>query len=760
MAIDTGQSLTFNANFPVPGVNQSSQPFRDNYQIIKRAIENLQSATAANASVLDLTSTLDPSTGAVKLNAAFKNNAFIVPSGAPVGSPSAGMIRMNNAQFEYYDGFNWVGVLSSGQSFTGQINLSRDPITNSEAVSLGYLNNRLALYAPANNALPASAMTGGIQQGVYLSYDPVRQKVDATVPNFYINLVGPVRGSGFVNKLSDVTIQTSTDFISGITVQDEGVSQGAVGSATYLNFIGNGISVTQSGQVAVVSVPEGLSNQDVRNEVGNFISGTTYDPLTQQPTETGVTVYYDSTNNSLQLGVREFNITLTGAVTGTARVKRLQDVTISTATDLIRGLSIFSTGQPLGPNQSVQSLNFSGDGLTVTQSGSVATINVPVLLTQEDVRNTIGTTVYGVQRDPSTNIKTETGITTNYDAANNVLELGVRDFAINLAGAVTGTATVSRLRDITINTSSNYIEGITLQSNGILLAPSRTIRSIDLQGVGFTTTVSGDTAVLNFQPAIDANQVRTILGDMMEGSQGGMDVVYDVPNQKLRLQIKPFVINLSGAVQGTGTVVFDNTSTGVVNILTTTSSIASGLEVKDEYGTQGSAVRSINFVGGGVTSSVSVDGEVATVYIPNSPGNEEFVLLSSGSQNAPNSRRLVAGSGIVLNDGGAGGDLTISSDGSALANIQYQDDNGLVAERPAVQIASTAEIISEVVDDPANNRVIVQIYSLADGWYRASNIDCGYIDDKYGNSLDMGNITGGIIEIQADLGDIVIVEDI
>ena len=754
MAIDTGQSLTFTPNFPVPGVNQSSQPFRDNFLIIQRAVENLQTATHASNSVLALVSAVDSSTGAAKVTLSFKNNAFVVPSGAPTTSPVAGMIRINNTQLEYHNGFDWVSLLSSQQAFSGQINLTRDPITNSEAVSLGYLNQRLALFAPVSDTVPASAFTGGVQEGVYFSYDRNRQKLDATVSSFYINLVGPVRGSGYVNKLTDVTIQTSTDFISGITVQDEGISQGAEGSATYLNFIGNGVTATQSGQVAIISVPEGLSNQDVRNEVGNFISGTTYDPLTQQPTETGITVYYDAANNSLQLGVREFNINLTGAVTGTARVRRLQDVTITTATDLIKGVSFFSSGQPLGPNQSVQQINVTGDGVQVTQSGGIATINVPVTLTSKDVRDTIGTTIYGVARDPSTNIKTETGITTNYDATNNIVELGVRDFTINLAGAVTGSGTISRLRDVTITTASNYIEGLTLQSNAILLAPSRTIRAFDLRGIGYTTTIVGDTAILDFQPAIDTNQVRTILGDMMEGSQGGMDVVYDVANAKLRLQIKPFTINLSGAVQGTGTVVFDSTSTGIVNILTTTSSIASGLEVKDEYGTQGSAVRSINFVGGGVTSSVSVDGEVATVYIPNSPGNEEFVLLSQGSQNAPNARRLVAGSGILLNDGGAGGDLTVSADGSALANSQYQDDNGLVAERPAVQIHSTQQIHAEVVDDPLNNRVVVTIYSKDDGWHRPSRIDCGYITDKYGNSIDMGSIGVGIIEIQADFGSI------
>ena len=36
MSIDTGQSLSFNQNYPLPNVNQPSQQFRDNFAIIKK----------------------------------------------------------------------------------------------------------------------------------------------------------------------------------------------------------------------------------------------------------------------------------------------------------------------------------------------------------------------------------------------------------------------------------------------------------------------------------------------------------------------------------------------------------------------------------------------------------------------------------------------------------------------------------------------------------------------------------------------------
>jgi hypothetical protein len=43
---------------------------------------------------------------------------------------------------------------------------------------------------------------------------------------------------------------------------------------------------------------------------------------------------------------------------------------------------------------------------------------------------------------------------------------------------------------------------------------------------------------------------------------------------------------------------------------------------------------------------------------------------------------------------------------------------------------------------------------LLNGWYRKTQINNGTLTDKYGNSLDMGPIIGGIIENQINLGDI------
>ena len=215
MSIDTGQSLTFNPNFPVPGINQSSQPFRDNYQVIKTAIENLQGAQATNNSILSLINVLDTATGLVRFDLQYKNNALILPNGTPNGPPSPGMIRYLLGNVEYYDGTSWTALLSSNQVFGGQIKITQDPVADDDAGPLGYLNRRFDEFQPLTDAVPASAFTGGNQNGVYLTYDPTRQKIDIVPRDFFITLTGPVRGSAIVSGLGDVTIATTTDFIAG-----------------------------------------------------------------------------------------------------------------------------------------------------------------------------------------------------------------------------------------------------------------------------------------------------------------------------------------------------------------------------------------------------------------------------------------------------------------------------------------------------------------------------------------------------------------
>lgn len=955
MAIDTGLPQPYEPNYPVPGVTQPSQQFRDNFTVIKAAIENLQTATPTNGSVISVAPVFGDSGGQIFFQASYTGNALTLPQGNPTRALQPGMIRFNEGLVQYHNGTDWISLLTLGARVDNGLNVSynnqdkllvadavqisaplivtsdyirapqgttnsrplnpasgtfrynndqntweffskdrwalrveRVEVTSSltllqttpsaptDAINLAYLNARLGSL-PSNDGagILSSAFDNNVEEGVSAVFDPTRGKVNLTAKDFTITLAGVVQGSATVTKLSDVTINTTSNFRSGFTVQKGGTNVGPVDGTHYLNFTGNGVTVTQTGEVSIIDIPTILTAQDVRDQIGGTVKGTIRDQNTHLETETGITTNYDPTNNTVELGVREFDVTLTGAVTGTGHSRRLQDIVINTTTDRIKGVQILTAGTPLGdpetvkvfnllgdsitavqngnqvdltftrispaqvrdivgglvrgtvrdPNvqlpaetgittnydatnnvlevgvrefnvnltgaitgtghsarlndiniftttdlikgvtvqdhgnligldQSVQSFNFVGTGVTVTQSGNVATVDIPQAITVTDVRNTIGTTIKGTVREQDSTVQTETGITVNYDAGNNVVELGVREFNINLAGAVSGTAKVSKLRDVTINTTSDRITGITILDEGVRSGDIAAVKTLNFVGTGLTATVVGDTAKIEIIPEIDVSEVRGIVTNMISGSQLGVDVIYDAPNQKIKFQTKPITLTFTGAIQGSGTIAFTGgQDDGHLLLVTSGSSFGSGLEVRDEGNVKGTAVSSINFVGGGVTSAVTVDGQIATVFIPNSPGNEKFIVLDAGSENVPNARVLSAGTGININDGGPGGVVTISAQSDAIiAKSQFLFNGELVAERAVMDIVSTQQITAVVEDDVVHNKVVIKMYSLMDGWYRKPVIEGGLITDKYGNSIDLGDIGVGIIETAPDMG--------
>lgn len=874
MSIDSGLKLTYRPNYPVPGINQSSQPFRDNFQIIQKAIENLQSATHAFDSAITLSAAVDPLTAEVKYSLGFPDDVLRIPSGSPT-NPSAGMLRYTNNKLSYYNGVGWASIMTTGE-FGGQLEISRDPLSDLEIVSKGYLDRRLAGFTPNTTSLTAESIDNALQEGVFLSYDRENRRLTTTVQDFNIVLTGAVTGVGRVTKLNDVTISTTLGANSGITVQDESVTLGTQGGISTLNFVGNGVTVARTGRVAIVTIPNSLSRDDVRDTVGTFIQGSFRDPNLEVPTDTGITVNFDRANNTMYLGVkdftinltgavtgqtlisklgnatihtstdlikgltisrfgvptglvqsvkginfvgagftvdqsgevatisladgltlenvrdemgrvisgtffdpnqntssetgiivnydavngqlqlapREFNVTLAGAVSGTAKVTRLQDITINTtAPNLLTGLSLRSNSNLVGPDSSVKTLNFTGAGVNVSQSGGTATINIPIPLSTSDVRYVIGNTLSGTAHGDG-QTKTQSGITVNFDPDNNLVELGVREFSINLSGAVTGSAVVTKLQDVTINTSSRAIEGIAMLQDGIPISRGDTVKSVDIRGG--TVSVADERATITIVPEVNADTVRSTVIDLSQGSQNGLAITYDSANRKLRYALNPISITLTGAITGQGTINFSGTANdGKVVILTTGTGGGGGggLQVADEYGTVGESVQSINFVGGGVTSSVSVDGQVATVYIPNSPAGERFLLLDKGSDNVPNARRLRAGAGIVLVDGGPGEDLVISADSdSVLARSQILLDGIFVGARSTINIKRSRHIMPRISDDPQTDQIVLEFFTYADGWYRRPKTDFGTLADRYGNMLDNGSIHTGMIDIQADLG--------
>ncbi len=155
MSIDTGLSLSYNANFPTPNIDQSSQQFRDNFAIIKQSIESLEIAQSNSSSIVAITTT-QGSAGQITINAAFQNNTFNLPIGYPSsGSPSTGMICYDptTQTVQWYNGSAWLqfvfkdatGAVTLAKLTIGtNLTLNFTPSASTDAVNVGYVTNAIA----------------------------------------------------------------------------------------------------------------------------------------------------------------------------------------------------------------------------------------------------------------------------------------------------------------------------------------------------------------------------------------------------------------------------------------------------------------------------------------------------------------------------------------------------------------------------------------------------------------------------------------
>ena len=584
--------------------------------------------------------------------------------------------------------------------------------------------------------------------------------------NFNIRLTGAVTGSATVNELNDVVISTNPGpglAVTGASGETEigsgiGFLARSPGQLDETQF--DGVEFDSSDFIVqatdtYVRVSSRNTDSDIISTIGGSISGTVFQENLSVPLESGIFVTYDSENSSIRVAPRDFEISIIGAVSGSATVSRLRDTVISVenTSGFIEGINVQQGTVPQNVDP-ITTINFNSDDFEVSAINEIATISLKDTLTAQEVRDIIGDTVVGTERISSTGSTSETGIIVNYDADNNVLEVAPRDFTIDLIGDVSGTATVSKLRDISINTTTSAIKGLAIASDS---APVLALA----KGLNFSSNFSlssdpdTEQVTIDIENVVDDSTIRNALFSAFTGAQDGISIGYNESEEQFSATLNDLSVNLVGAVTGTGTIQYSGNNTQVLSVVTEIGEVGSGLEVRDEGEAKGDSIAAINFVGAGVTSSVTVDGQVATVNIPNSPAAEKFILLDNGSANVPNARRLRAGTGIIINDGGGGGDVIVSaSGGDVLGKIQVEDDGVFVAEEPIINLVSSQQVYMTAAFNESTSAIDIVAYSKLDGWYRNGDMDHGEITDKYGNSLDMGNISVGIIEHQIDFGEI------
>lgn len=249
-----------------------------------------------------------------------------------------------------------------------------------------------------------------------------------------------------------------------------GGTLGVTGNTTIAGTLGVTGSSTLEGSVSVEGKTIGEYVQDT---VGSMVTGNT---------ESGISVLYRDDDGTLDFNVNDPDITLTGGVTGTATMTNLGDVSISTSLDSTSVRAKFSAGEGIDISSSGV---ISGENATTSNRG-VASFDTTdfvvtsgaVSLRHAGVEDIVGGMVTG---------NSENGITVTYQTSDNTLDFNVNDPTISLTGAVTGSATMTNLGNVSIATTATSDPTITLTG-----AVTGSGTMTNLGNVSISTTATAD----------------------------------------------------------------------------------------------------------------------------------------------------------------------------------------------------------------------------------------------------------------------------
>ena len=294
---------------------------------------------------------------------------------------------------------------------------------------------------------------------------------------------------------SGQTVANNTTFSGSVTFSDPVI----IGSTTIANdtltiteFLQDtfGAMVTGNtetgGITAVYNDTTGKITLDVANNSHSHTSGNISDlteavqdiagAMVTGNTESGIGVSYDDGTGKLNFNVNDPTVTLTGAVTGSATMTNLGNISIATThtadptitlTGAVTGAATMTnlgsvsivttatadptltlTGDATG-SATFTNLGNASLAVTVANNSHTHTASNITDLT-ESVQDTVGAMVSN---------NSESGISVTYDDSQGELNFDVSDPVITLTGAVTGTATMTNLGSVSIATSLGSSSG-------------------------------------------------------------------------------------------------------------------------------------------------------------------------------------------------------------------------------------------------------------------------------------------------------------
>lgn len=255
MGIDTGSSIAYNSHFPVPGVNQSSATYRNNFAIIKQAIERLQTVGSSATSLFSVT-TEQRDDGQLQFVVALKNNTFALPVGEPMASPKTGSVRLSAGNIEFHNGSAWIKVANENPaSIAAALGFVPAPINSPSFLGLPTAPTA----APDTNtnqvattAYVRSAITNmiGAAPGALASLAALAKALNDD-PNFAAHLTTELANKAPINH-------THTEYLKTITTANGTFS----GNSLLLNG-NNGITANVSGNTLTLGLDPATAHGNI-----------------------------------------------------------------------------------------------------------------------------------------------------------------------------------------------------------------------------------------------------------------------------------------------------------------------------------------------------------------------------------------------------------------------------------------------------------------------------------------------------------------
>jgi len=278
-----------------------------------------------------------------------------------------------------------------------------------------------------------------------------------------------------------------------------GGTLGVTGNTTISGTLGVTGSSTLAGNVSVEGKTIGEYIQDT---VGGMVSGNS---------ENGITVTYQDTDGTLDFNVADPVISLTGGATGSATMTNLGNVSITTALDSAAVRAKFSAGEGIDISSSGvisgENASTSNRGIASFNSTDFSVSSGAVSLQAERIQDIVGGMVSG---------NSENGISVTYQDGDGTLDFNVNDPTISLTGAVTGSAIMTNLGNVSIATTATADPTLTLTGD---VTGSATFTNLGNASLSATVANDSHTHDGRYFTETESNNLFTAsAGDIMTGN--------------------------------------------------------------------------------------------------------------------------------------------------------------------------------------------------------------------------------------------------